>query len=180
MAASAKRLPFKTLPSKQDLVDVGNEEIGILSIPRHYDLLAAEKIWVKEHLKNITSFQTEVVRFSEEIAAKEGKGIFDIYSGLTSGNTEILNKHLGVFLRLKEVQQETSSVEREIYATAILKFRIDPSWELEDTQNPDLIRPALVREIYEFAQKEQEGWGEPQPVTEEDIKKSPEESTDKK
>jgi hypothetical protein len=70
---------------------------------------------------------------------------------------------------------ESLPMQNYVYACAIIRFRLDPSWTLEQTLNPDEIDYELVCAIANFAYQEKNGWAkaEPkQPSTDEELGKS--------
>ncbi|MBW4540704.1 MAG: hypothetical protein KME43_16370 [Myxacorys chilensis ATA2-1-KO14] len=76
---------------------------------------------------------------------------------------------------------DSLAYQNYVYATAIVRFRLDPSWKLEDTQNPELMDYELVREVASFAYKEKNGWkteeeAAKEPSTDEELGKSSTES----
>lgn len=177
---SNKRLPFKVTPKQFQVEQVGAEDIGIIEIPRYNDLTPNERMFIDSHMKDKPSLQDETVKVSQQIAEKSGKGLFDIYAALTQGDIQLLQTYLPEFMRLQNIQKEVTPIEKQVYATAILKFRILPDWTLEDTGDPGKIHPELVQAIADFAKKELNGWNEPPDPTEEDLKKSLEGNTGKK
>jgi len=83
---------------------------------------------------------------------------------------------------LKKAYTDSFRIKDIAYATAIIRFRSLPDWTIEHTSDPSEIKPQLVKEVAQFAYKEQNGWieikpSEPQPSTEEELGKSSTEAT---
>ncbi len=177
---SNKRLPFKVTPKQFQVESIGSEDIGVIEIPRYNDLTPNERLFIDGFLKDKPSLQDETVRVSQFIAEKSNMGLFDVYSSLTQGDVELLQTYLPEFMSLQKIQQEIAPLEKQVYATAMIKFRLVSDWEMKDTADPAKIHPELVQEISDFAKKELNGWNEPPEPNEEDLKKSSEGNTSKK
>lgn len=123
-------------------------------------------------MKNHPDIRSEAVRMAKLISAKSGMKLLETYNALTQGSTEILGDYLEEFIHFQDVMEKSSQHRRLVLATAMLKFRLVPEWEMENTGDANLIHPKLVEAIADFAQKEESGWAIPEPVTEEELGKS--------
>lgn len=166
------KLPFKTAPKEVETHLVGNPEIGELEIRRLNDLSANERIFIREQNKDLPDLRTSAVKMARKIADKTGMKLLDVYNALTGGNSELLGDYLEEFIEFQSLMEESGSSRRVVMATAILKYRLLPEWEIEDTGDANQIHPKLVEAIADFATKEESGWSEPETVSEEDLGKS--------
>lgn len=173
-------LPFVTRPKSYEMVRIGNPDIGELDIPKLGDLSVNEKIFIKQCLNGHPDLQQLAAGLAQNIAKSTGKKVVDVYNALTSGDTEFIGEHLGDALQFNKEFSEYTETRRSAMATAILR-RIASDWTLEQTGDPVELHPLLLAEIAEFGYNEELGWPEtkqePQPITEETLGKSPEEST---
>lgn len=139
------------------------------------DISPNERLYIKAQMANYPDIRSEAVRMARAIASKSGMKLLDVYTALTAGDSELLGEYLEEFVAFQEVMDLSSSHRRVVMATAILKFRLVPEWEIENTGDANLIHPKLVTALAEFAAKEESGWAEPEPepapTTEEDLKK---------
>lgn len=166
------KLPFKSQPKKVETVTVGNETIGSLDIPKLGDLSVNERIYINQQMKDYPDLRSEAVKMARAIADKSGMKLIDVYNALTSGNSELLGDYLEEFVHFQDVMEKTSIQRRVVLASSMLKFRLVPEWEMENTGDANLIHPKLVEAIADFAQKEESGWAVPEPITEEELGKS--------
>ncbi|MBD2437357.1 hypothetical protein [Nostoc sp. FACHB-110] len=163
------KLPFKTSPKGFEKITVGNAEIGELELPRYFDLTPNERLFIAS--ANLADIRTEAVKVARTIATKSGKTLLEIYNALVYGDAQSLGEYLEEFLQFQDLIQETQRARNFILATTIIK-RIAPEWTLENTQDVDQIPPALVKEVANFARKEESGWvveEETPELTEEDL-----------
>lgn len=79
------KLPFKTEPSPE-LIEIGNEEIGVLEIPRKYALTAKEKIFIETH--GYTSAQ------AQKMVMSRGQKLFTNHNELTEREIISLKKRV--------------------------------------------------------------------------------------
>lgn len=167
------KLPFTISPKKVETHKVGDAEIGELEVRRLNDLSPNERIWISEQMKNYPDLRTEAIKIARAIASKSGKKLLETYEALTSGEIEALGDFLEEFVLFQKMNEETSRKRRIVMATAIIRFRVMPEWEIENTGDANLIHPKLVTALADFATKEESGWAEPEtaPVTEEELKK---------
>lgn len=167
------KLPFKTAPSGFEKVVVGDRTIGELEIPKMLDLSPNERIFIKEALLDYPDLRTSAVKMARAIATKSGQKLLDVYNALTLGNTEELGEYLEEFIEFQDLMDRVTSQRRLVMATALLRYRVEPEWTIDHSGDANLIHPKLVEAIADFAQKEESGWSEPEPITEEDLGKLP-------
>jgi hypothetical protein len=162
------KLPFKTEPQKEFIV-VGDRIIGELEIPKYGDLTANERIYIKQ--AGLTDLRKAAVNLAKIIAAKSDISVIGVYSALTSGDAETLKAHLSEFVDFQELMEENAKRRDLVLATCIIKFRLLPEWEIQDTQDGEKIKPLLVSALADFAKKEESGWAEidVSETTEEDL-----------
>lgn len=166
------KLPFKTEPRKAETITVGDETIGTLELPRLNDLSPNERLYLREHTKEYPDLRSSAVKMARAIATKSELRLIVVYNALTAGNTELLSDYLEEFVEFQDLMEKVTSHRRLVLATAILKHRLVSEWTLEDTGDASQIHPKLVDAVANFAQKEESGWAEPEPLTEEDLGKS--------
>ena len=169
------KLPFKTEPKSKETYTVGDESIGVLEIPKLLDLSPNERIFIREQTKEYPDLRSSAVKMARAIATKSGMKLLDVYNALTAGNTEMLGDYLEEFIDFQDLMDSVQSHRRLVMATAILRFRLVPEWNIENTGDSSLIHPRLVDAVTDFAQKEESGWVDTvEPLTEEDLGKSSE------
>lgn len=157
-------LPFITAPKKSfESVEIGTEEIGILSIKKLGGLSINERKYLRTLTKDLPDLRREAVRMAKKIVASSGDRLIDVYNALTVSDTNFLSEYLEEVLEFQRLMEEVSEARQSALATTLLKFRIDPSWTEEKTGDPELIRLDLVALIAEFAQNEENGWRQPEP-----------------
>jgi siderophore synthetase component len=179
MPQQLPQLPFITKPQGTEKYNVGNAIIGELAIPKLGDLSINERRYLKQVTAELPDLRKEAVKMAKVIADDMEANLLDVYNALTAGDTYYLSNHLGEVIEFQDKMDLVSSQRQMHLATMIIKFRIEPAWETENTGNADLIHPDLVKEIAQFASKEENGWivakpEEEEPTTEEDLGKSPE------
>jgi hypothetical protein len=168
-----RKLPFVIAPKAEPIkVTVGNEEIGVLELPRINDLSPSDRLYIREASKDLPNLQRQAVRIAKEIKAQrptregvdsEGNaiatemGLAEIYSALIASDTELLGEFLSEILDYQDVLQRLIDERPAIMATAMLK-RIESDWTLEDTMTS--VSSKLLSEINQFALKEENGWEE--------------------
>ena len=176
----AKPLPFVVTPQPYELVEVGNDTCGKLAIKKIGSLAPNEQEFIKRLSADLPDLKRDAVRLAQRIAKEQSFSAVDVHSALIQGNTELLSDYLEEVLDFQAAINLVANQREQILATCILRFRVDPEWELADTGNADLISPELVREVALFATREENGWvteeetppETEQPLTEEDLGKS--------
>ncbi|MFB2769808.1 hypothetical protein ACE1AT_11045 [Pelatocladus sp. BLCC-F211] len=165
------KLPFKTLPKEFEKTIVGNADIGELEIPKYGDLSPNERIFIKENTVSIPDVRSSAVRLAKTIASKSGKKVIEIYNAIVTNDVEFLADSLEELLEFQKLSEESSRQRNLVMATAIIKFRLQPEWDFEDTSDANQIHPLLVDAIAQFARNEESGWVESESVevTEEDL-----------
>ena len=172
------RLPYKTAPKKFEKVTIGNAEIGEIEIHKLGDLSPNERTLIKELSKELPDLRQLAVKLAKDIATKSGKKLLEVYNALTSGDAEALGEYLEEFVSFQDAMDANTTNRALIMATAIIKMRICPDWNIENTGNAEEIRPKLVGLIAEFARNEESGWTvSTEPVSEDDLGKSSTETT---
>lgn len=176
MTKNTKKLPFRLEPKGFETVNIGNNDINILEVPKYGSLTPNENYYIKRKFTElgIEDLQTIAVNLAQDIAIKSNMRLIDVYNALTQGNTEVLSEYLTELITFQKRVEETQRDRIPVLATAIIRYRINNEWELEDSGNPELIHPDLIKEIANFAIKEQSGWEVVEEVNEEDLKKSSE------
>jgi hypothetical protein len=166
------KLPFKTQPKTFETVAIGNEEIGILELPKMADLSPNERLFLRDQMKG-SDLRTEAVRVARAIADKSGMKVVQVYDALVSSDVEALDGYLEEFIKVQQFMELNGEKRQLALATAMLR-RIAPDWTIEDTGNAEQIHPKLVALVAEFGNKEESGWTtqEPTPTTEEDLGKA--------
>ncbi|WP_414755554.1 hypothetical protein [Anabaena sp. CCY 9910] len=158
------KLPFKTLPQEFEKVTVGNARIGELSIPKYGDLSPNERIYIKN--SGLVDLRKAAVDLAKDIAAKSGLSAIAVYNALTAGDSNTLKEFLSEFIEFQDLMEENAAKRNIVLATTIIKFRVLPEWEIENTQDAAQIPPLLVDAVAEFAKSEESGWVEETEVTE--------------
>lgn len=170
-------LPFKTSPKPVETVLVGDDTTGVLEIKKYNDLTPNEKIFIREHTKQLPDITFEAAVLSTKIVDQTGMTLTEAYQAITTGDTEKLTGFLPELAELNSKIDYNNEYRPLVYVTAILKYRVNPEFTIDDLKQ---IHPKLITSIYEFAMNEQMGWEKnveeeekkEQPVTEESLKKS--------
>ena len=157
----ARPLPFVVQPKAVVKERVGSEDYGVLEIRRINDLSVNERKYIRQQTEHLKDPNKEAVRISQAIADESGLPLVEVYEALVSGNTEFLEEHLEAMIKFQDLINEVTVTRQIVMATAILRFRVDPEWTVEDTGNDNLIHPELLKAVIEFAQKEESNWKEP-------------------
>ncbi|MBW4421779.1 MAG: hypothetical protein KME13_21595 [Myxacorys californica WJT36-NPBG1] len=221
-------LPFKVAPSRQyEVVDVGNEEIGILPIKKYENLTRAEFGFIKK--QDLYNYQFALAALAKRISRETGAHFAYVndrinaylFGGFIQNDLVTVDGKEGKITKIETVEGnelitvsfgsdgdfvsvagegielvtpawygdyyaeitaltnnylESLPFQNYVYAAAIIIFRLDSNWTLEDTMNPELLDYELVREVAAFAYKEKNGWNtaEPtkEPSTDEELGKS--------
>lgn len=126
-------LPFVTQPKKAELYTIGNENIGVLEVPKLGDLSPNERRYISELSKNLPNLQRKAVEISEAIAQKTGESVTAIYQKFidaatdTSGDAaKFLEDYVGEILEFRDIMGSRYVDYRLIQATAIIRFRLQP------------------------------------------------------
>lgn len=165
------RLPFKTEP-KPELYLVGDEASGTLEIPKLGDLTPNERIFITEEMKALPDVRIEGVKIAKTIAQAMGKSLMETYEALTRGNMVVLSEYIEEVLNFQQLVDKVGDRRELVMTTAIVRFRLVPDWTLADTGDVAKMPPKLRKAIFRFAQNEEAGWAEPEPLTEEILGES--------
>ena len=154
------KLKFKVAPKPVELFSVGDEETGILEVPKYGRLSEKENKFIKEESADLPDFQEEAVKLAKKISEESELSLQEVYQALLSGELTLIQDHLEAVI---DFQLRTGSMVSQlniIRATAIIKQRIDAEWTIDDTCDAKQIHPRRVEAIADFALKEQNGWDE--------------------
>lgn len=163
------KLPFKTSPKQFELFTVGNAEIGELELPKYADLSPNERIFIKENTALVPDIRSSAVKMARAIATKSGKRMVDVYNALVAGDSEVLSDYLEELIEFQNILEESSYERNLVLATAIIKFRLLPDWDIKNSNDAEQIHPALIDEVAAFGKKEESGWEETLAIVEDDL-----------
>lgn len=165
-------LPFQTEP-RQEIVTLGSPEFGQRSLPKFKMLTLNEHLFIREQTKHLPNLRKEAVRIAQSIKVQSGYSLKTAFDALVNSDPDgLLDDYFDSVIEFQDLLESSYPEKSRILATAMLRFRGgEPDWNLEDTGNHTKIHPALVEEIVAFAHREENGWAEPQPTTEEDLEK---------
>lgn len=169
------KLPFKTRPQGFEKITIGTPEIGELEIPKMGDLSPNERIYIDNQMKDYPDMRKLAAQMATNLAKSSGMKATEVYNALISSDYGMLSEHLEKFVEFEDKYKAIVQRRTIVMATAILKFRVIPEWEIENTEDENQIHFLLVKAIAEFAQKEESGWIAPQTVelTDEELGKLP-------
>lgn len=174
------KLPFKIQPKAFEIVAIGNDEIGILELPKLQDLSPNERIFIRESMNKSVDLREEAVKIARVISQKSNIPLLEVYNALTTSNTETLSDYLEDFLKFQSLV-ENHSEHRELVLATVMLRRLVSEWKIENTGDSAQIHPKLVQLVAEFAAKEESGWTvEQSALTEEDLGKQEKTRTGKK
>lgn len=159
-----KTLPFVVQPRRKPIkVRIGSEDCGVLEIEARGHLTVAEKFYVNQ-IVNGDKTVSLMIGLSNKIAkrlkkdAKEGYKILSDYLQNNGSNAhrDIIDDEFSA-----EIQELTSEITRissmrELaQATIMMRSRIDPDWETDDTLELDTeLIDALVKFYNDEERKE--------------------------
>lgn len=160
----AKTLPFVVQPRRKPIkVRIGSEDCGVLEIEARGHLTVAEKFYVNQIINGDKTVSL-MIGLSNKIAKrlkrdqKDGYKILTDYLQNNSSNAhrDIIDEDFG-----SEVQELTgeitriSSMRELAQATIMMRSRVDPDWETDDTLELDTeLIDALVKFYNEEERKE--------------------------
>jgi len=168
----AKKLPFKTAPSRETRV-VGNERFGELEFPVYGDLTVREQAWINDELKKKSTF-IELARIANKVAKAEKIQPIAAHRFLTKCATSALSVASGggpeaefdskeENLRIKysrEIEDlcdfllKTQWHRQCVTAAALIRFRLEGMSNFTTADCEDLSQ-GLVTEIFGFSLIEQ-------------------------
>ncbi len=172
---STTLLPYETQPQGKKYL-VGNEICGTISIPMLWGLTPNELKYFKELTVNLLDIQEEFVKLCNKISKETGQSFIAVYNEITTGDFAMVANYIDDILLIEEIGRnadENANTKKIAMAAVILKFRVVPTWTIDDCEDPEKIHPLLVQKIAEFGQNEMQGWKTPEPITEESLKKIP-------
>ena len=147
MARKAKaKLPFLVEPKRQPIMErLGNEETGVVELPRKGYLTVAEKSFVQQGTSGDSAILA-MQRLAATVAKKTGKQVQEVINAMSQGDfgegfdgyEEELEKVLGGL-------SATEARTKIIAVTCLVLFRASDEWTVEDTV---ALHPDLVDEIY--------------------------------
>jgi len=156
------KLPFVVAPkSKTKIVQVGNEEVGLLEIEKRGYLTVAEKSFVDSVMQNSDGIAS-LVRLASVIGRKRKISTEKAYSLLISvidgtGSTGACNAIADEYgAEIAEIQsQMAESIQRKLIAvtTILIQTRINSEWTIEDTMQ---LQPGLLEEFGRFYDSEEQ------------------------
>lgn len=161
-------LSFKTAP-KQSVATLGDSETGVLEIPRYGDLLLAERLWINERSTDLPSLQKEGVRLAKQCT---GIDLLPAYLAIIGHDLASLGDHFEKAIDFQDWAKPLAEKRSLLRATALIIYRLDSNWTIEDSQDHTKIHPRLLAAISEFALAEEAGETQPKPLSEADLKKS--------
>jgi hypothetical protein len=156
------KLPFVVAPkSKTKIVQIGNEEVGMLEIEKRGYLTVAEKSFVDSVMQNSDGI-ANLVRLASKIGRKRKitsekaymllLGVIDGTNTTSAGNS--IADEYGT--EIAEIQSQMSeSVQRKLIAvtTILIQTRINSEWTIEDTMT---LQPGLLEEFGRFYDTEEQ------------------------
>ena len=148
MARKAKaKLPFLVEPKRQPIMEkLGNEETGVIELPRRGYLTVAEKAFVQQGTTG-DSTVLQMQRLASKVAKKAGKQMSEVVGMMSDGDFD--EEVFGGFeTELEAVLAGMSSMQarqKMIAVTGLLLFRASDEWTIDDTVS---LHPDLVDEVY--------------------------------
>ena len=148
MARKAKaKLPFLVEPKRQPIMEkLGNEETGVIELPRRGYLTVAEKAFVQQGVTGDTSV-LQVQRLASKVARKSGCQVQEVMDAMSQG--DFSNPGFdGLEDELDAALSGLSSMDarqKMIAVTGLILFRASDEWTVDDTV---ALHPDLVDEVY--------------------------------
>lgn len=163
-------LPFLTEPKNQ-MVQVGTKETGIIELPRYNGLTVAELLFVEKHTAQLPDIRQEAAKLAIETAQAHNVSPLVIYNALLSNNVAVIGQsHLQQAIEFQQLVERVTPATKVAEVTACIRYRLEPDWTVEDTQQ---MNPQLREAISAFLSKEANGWDTTTPpeLTEDQLKK---------
>lgn len=154
---SPSKLPFKVAP-RQESKEVGNEIVGIIEIPTYGGLLRGEQAVLEELEQNLPNAYGEVANLARRIQQEQNVDLSTAYQvGMSDGAVSRKVQELRVayadqLFKIRDLSSQSDRLRKTATVNAILRYRVDPSWTEQDTNE---LSAGLFEAIYQFAQEEQ-------------------------
>lgn len=155
------RLPFIVEPKAKPVqFKIGNDDVGVFEIERRGYLSVAEKSFVDNFTQSSGTIR-DIVKLSNSIAlafklAREDayRTLMSVLSGEVSSKTEkdIADKFQEEIAELTALMADTQAKRALAVATILLKSRVDPEWDLDDTLE---LEPAIIEQLAELYELEE-------------------------
>lgn len=169
--AKSKSIPWKTPAKTVDLVSVGNEDYGVLELPRYRSLTINEAQFIRENTGNLPDTQEMALQLAVDISNAKGVPFQEVFLAMSSGG-ESAGEYAPQLIKLQKEMALVAPIRNTILATAMLRRLMGSDWTIEQTSEE--IPSPLIEELAAFCGKEMNGWIEPlednEPVTEETLK----------
>lgn len=156
------KLPFVVAPKIQSkLVNLGDENVGVVEIEKRGYLSVAEKSFVDSVMQNSDSI-SGIVRLASEVGRKRKitteKAYLLLISAIdgtgTGAAVNAIHNDYGQELAVIQAQMAESVQRKAIAATTVLiQTRINPEWDIEDTMT---LQPELLAEFSRFYDSEEQ------------------------
>lgn len=168
MNATVLELPYSSKPKAVEVVEIGNEEIGVLQMKKLGGLSLNEHQFVQQHTEHLPNIQVEAVRIATRIHEDSliddsdiSVSLLTAYNALMKGKAGDIPNNLEDLLNFQETIAKVGIERQRVLATAVIAFRLVPGWTLEHTGDAELIHPVLSNLVAEFAANEESGWPKP-------------------
>lgn len=149
------KLPFVVEPRRKPILErIGTEDSGIIEVERRGYLTTGEKSFVQQ-VQQLDGGASEIVTITRKVARKYALGMDAAYNLVLSiiggfSTTEKENSKLAEEIEVDFAEELTNAVksmaasqarEEMVMAACILKYRIDPDYDISDIAalHPDLI-----------------------------------------
>lgn len=153
-AKKRRKLPFVVEPRFDPIVErIGNDDIGVLEIRRQGYLTVAEKAFVQAANQGDGTFAV-ITSIAHRIAEKANVKPMDVLDALQSGDLDPVmfegsEEELAEIAQMMTVYNEKVGL---INATAMIVYRIDPAWTMDDTLE---LHPSIVAQLSMLCQDEE-------------------------
>lgn len=156
------KLPFIVAPkAKSKIIKIGNEETGVIEIEKRGYLSVAEKSFVDSVMQSSDAV-ANIVKLANIVARKKKIQVekaYNIIIGLISGaDTSGIASSVS-----EDFEEEISQIQAEMIdsmqrkaiaaATVLIKSRINPDWQIEDTME---LQPEMISLFSEFYDSEEQ------------------------
>lgn len=155
------KLPFVVAPRMQSkIVQIGNEEIGIVEIEKRGHLSVSEKSFVDSVMQS-TDGVSGLVRLASEIGRKRKIGTEKAYtlligiidgSGTGAPSTAIAEEYSREIAEIQSMMAESLQRKAIAATTVLIRNRINTEWTVEDTM---ALQPELLTEFTKFYDEEE-------------------------
>lgn len=153
-AKKRRKLPFVVEPRFEPITErIGNDELGVIEIRRQGYLTVAEKAFIQAANQGDGTF-ARINSIAHKISERANCTPNAVLDALQSGDLDPVmfdgsEEELAEIVQLMTIYNEKAGL---INATAMIVYRLDPSWTMDDSLE---MHPSLVAQLSALCQDEE-------------------------